>query len=94
MSALIALLLDPERVVHPLLSGTNLLKEPFFVSPFALITDIGTLDANGSATAQLEVPADPLLAGMTLHHAYLVKRKRGGNVSVFASNAVQLDLTP
>jgi hypothetical protein len=53
---------------------------------------IGTLDANGSASASLTLPAlmDPSLVGVKLYHAYLAGSVLG--IPEFASNAVSVEL--
>lgn len=50
----------------------------------------GSLDSSGEATAAINVPALPSVAGVTLHHAYLVYDAAG--VFHLASNPVPLRL--
>ena len=61
------------------------------VAPF--INTLGSLSPVATATAAIEVPAGASsLAGVTLHHAYIVF---GNSLEVvYASNAVSLDLVP
>ena len=53
---------------------------------------LGLLDAFGEAAASFTIPpgSSPALAGLTLHHAYVVF----GPMVVFASNPVPLRLVP
>lgn len=57
---------------------------------------LGFLDATGSASASLQLPAgsDPSLAGLTLHHAGLVLDLASGAQAVLATNAESLVLLP
>ena len=68
----------------------HLLSKPnTLISP-----SLAALDGGGGAMASLHVPAglDPALAGLTLHHAYVVL---GAGLQVeFASNATSLVLVP
>ena len=54
-----------------------------------LPTWLGTLDANGKASASYALPVEPTLVGLVLHHAYLVVDGASGLIT-FASNAVPL----
>ena len=56
-----------------------------------LINTLGFLDANGAATAILQVAADPSLIGIRADHCYVILS--GGMVQAI-SNAVGLDLVP
>lgn len=61
-------------------------NEPYFAN------SNGTLDGEGRAIATLDVPlgTDPALAGVTLHHAFVLYDP----VCDFVSNSVPLDLIP
>jgi hypothetical protein len=56
---------------------------------------LGVLDLEGRASASINLPPglDPSLAGLTLHHAYVVLAFPGPTLA-FASNAVPLTLIP
>jgi hypothetical protein len=56
-----------------------------------LYQTLGMLDASGGANAQLIVPVQASLAGVQLHHAYLLTN---GSAVLGASNAVPLSLVP
>ncbi len=84
----------------PGIAAGNLLlplnPDPYFTLSLGGLTGgpfhgfVGTLDAAGSATAQLILPPNglPSLAGITLHHAFVLPD------AGFASNPVRLDLDP
>ena len=57
---------------------------------------LGSLDAFGTATSSIHIPAglSPTLAGLVLHHAYVVFQGAPGSPAVMASNAVSVTLTP
>ncbi len=57
----------------------------------ALPTFVGPLDALGRGTADFGLPPIPALAGLTLHHAYVVFR---GTALTLASNPVPLTFDP
>jgi len=55
-------------------------------------TSLGALDSDGKALATIDVPpgTNPALAGLTLHHAFVLYDP----VCDFVSNSVPLDLLP
>ena len=57
---------------------------------------LGFLDAQGTASAALNVPGglSPNLDGLTLHHAFAVLDVNGSGQAVFASNAFPLTFLP
>ncbi|MBI4133032.1 hypothetical protein HY478_00300 [Candidatus Uhrbacteria bacterium] len=62
-----------------------------------LANSVGVLDSSGKATASFSLPAgsSPSLAGLTVHHAYVVLKLTPTLLElVHASNAVQLNLIP
>jgi hypothetical protein len=56
------------------------------------VNTLGTLDANGRALAQIQVPPLPGFGGATVHHAYAVLD--AFNNILFVSEAAPLEITP
>ena len=50
---------------------------------------LGTLDASGNTTAQLNAPPVPGFAGITMHYAYALNRPWN-----FVSNPVAIEIVP
>ena len=76
--------------LNPSVYGIHTLTHP---NQAPLAASLGTLDANGAASASFGLPAGAgsALVGLQAHHAFVLFP--GGDV-VFASNAMPLDLQP
>jgi hypothetical protein len=61
-----------------------------------LVNTLGILDGSGQGSAAFTIPpgASASLAGLTLHHAFVVLDQTAGGVAVFASNAAPLTTSP
>jgi len=60
-----------------------------FANTTIFTNSIGSLDSSGQATAIFNFPAYPSASGLIIHFAYCMR-----NPFDFASNAVQIDITP
>jgi hypothetical protein len=79
--------LNPDPYLHLTVNHPN---EP------PLSSSLGFLGAEGEAAAAFALPAGsaPSLAGLTVHHAFLVWDLFGSGTAVFASNAAPLSFIP